>query len=233
MASANSSRNDDKGAVIPVTIYSDVICPWCFVGKRRLEAALDAPGMTQQVAITWRPFELNPDMPEDGMDRAEYRARKFGPEKAAEHDQRMAETGFEVGIGFDFERMKRTPNTRLAHRLIWLAERQGAQAQNALVERLFNAYFTEGADIGRAEVLLDLAAEAGLAPISRGALENEMTLEAVLDQEDRGIAMGIRGVPFFLLVDKYAISGAQPPELWLDALPKIAAEMAQTAGPAK
>src|SRR5262245_49837785 len=102
---------------LPIVIYSDVICPWCYVGKRRLEAALSSPGMPAAVELSWRPFELNPDMPAEGMERSAYRARKFGAARSAELDAAMAETGREVGIGFAFERMQRTPNTRLAHRL--------------------------------------------------------------------------------------------------------------------
>lgn len=214
---------------LAVTIYSDVICPWCYVGKRRLERALMAPGMPQDLAISWRPFELNPDMPEDGMERAAYRARKFGPEKARQLDLQMGETGREVGIEFQFDKMRRTPNTRLAHRLIWQAGREDMDAQNVLVDRLFAGYFEEGLDIGDRNVLLALAKEADLDQGDAvGALDDDDSLDAVLDLEDEGIKLGIRGVPFFLLINKYAISGAQPPELWRDALPQIAAELAQT-----
>lgn len=210
---------------LPITIYSDVICPWCYVGKRRFEKALTAPGMPQNLAITWRPFELNPDMPAEGRARAAYRASKFGPEKARQLDQQMTENGREVGIAFAFDKMPRTPNTRLAHRLIWQAERQGLEAQNALVDRLFAAYFEQGLDIGRKDVLLELANSAGLnSDETRIALEEDGSLEAVLELEAAGVNLGIRGVPFFLLIDKYAVSGAQPAEMWRDALPKIAAE---------
>ena len=210
---------------LPVTIYSDVICPWCYLGKRRFEAALRAPGMPQQLAVTWRPFELNPDMPAEGMERAAYRGRKFGPEKARQSDQQMAERGREFGIAFAFDQMQRTPNTRLAHRLIWQAGQQGGDAQNALVNRLFKGYFEEAVDIGRKDVLLELAAAAGLdSATTRRALDEDDSLEAVLELENEGLDMGISGVPYFVLIDKYAISGAQPPEMWQDALPKIAAE---------
>lgn len=212
---------------LPITIYSDVICPWCYVGKRRLEAALRAPGMPPRVEFSWRPFELNPDMPADGMERKAYRARKFGEERSAELDERMAATGREVGIAFAFERMQRTPNTRLAHRLIWEAGRQ--QRQDAVVERLFHGYFEEGLDIGRADVLEGVAACAGLEPDGvREALTGSASLETVTGLEQQGYGMGIQGVPFFILMAKYAISGAQPPEFWREALPKIAAEAAST-----
>jgi predicted DsbA family dithiol-disulfide isomerase len=207
-------------------IFSDTICPWCYIGKRRFEQALAAPGMPSRLEISWRPFELNPDMPAEGMERAAYRARKFGAEKSRQLDQQMAETGREAGITFAFDKMVRTPNTRLAHRLIWLAGKEGRSQQNALVNRLFAAYFEEGLDIGRPDVLIALGREAGLSEAAaKSTLEDERSLEAVLDLEDAGIRMGIRGVPFFLLINKYAISGAQPAELWQDALPRIAAEL--------
>jgi predicted DsbA family dithiol-disulfide isomerase len=211
-------------APFPITVYSDVICPWCYVGKRRLESALATPGMPQEVAMAWRPFELNPEMPAEGITRAEYRARKFGAERGAELDRNMTEIGREVGIGFAFDRMHVTPNTRRAHRLIWEAGRQGRQ--NEIVDRLFRAYFEEALDIGSTDVLARMAAEAGLeADGAADALAGEESLAAVVEMEQQGYRMGIQGVPFFIVMGKYGISGAQPPELWRDALPKIAAEM--------
>jgi predicted DsbA family dithiol-disulfide isomerase len=211
-------------APLPITVYSDVICPWCYVGKRRLETALEGPDMPPQVDLAWRPFELNPEMPADGITRAEYRARKFGAERSAELDRNMTAIGRDVGIDFAFDRMQRTPNTRLAHRLIWEAGRQGRQ--NEIVDRLFRAYFEEALDIGSKAVLTGLAAEAGLeAEGVAGALASEESLQAVVELEQQGYRMGIQGVPFFIVLGKYGISGAQPPELWRDALPKIAAEI--------
>ena len=213
---------------LPIIVYSDVICPWCYVGKLRLEAALASPGMPAAVQFSWRPFELNPDMPAEGIERKVYRARKFGEARSAELDVRMAETGREVGIAFAFDRMRRTPNTRLAHRLIWEAERQ--DAQDAIVDRLFRAYFLEGLDIGSAAVLESLAAEAGLdADGVKKALTSAESLDAVTELEQQGYGMGIQGVPFFILLAKYGISGAQPPQFWRETLPKIAAE-ASSAG---
>lgn len=212
-------------APLPIIVYSDVICPWCYVGKRRLEAALGAPDVSEQVSFAWRPFQLNPDMPAEGITRAEYRTRKFGAERAAELDRNMTETGREVGIDFAFDRMQRTPNTRLAHRLIWEAGRQGRQ--DTIVNRLFQAYFEEALDIGAAEILTRLAAESGLEAAGvEQALSGADSLEAVVDLEEQGRRLGIQGVPFFVLLGKYGISGAQPPEFWREALPKIAAEAA-------
>ena len=214
-------------ATLPIIVYSDVICPWCYVGKRRLEAALGAPDMPEQVGFAWRPFQLNPDMPADGIERSVYRARKFGAKRSAELDRNMTETGREVGIDFAFDRMQRTPNTRLAHRLIWEAGRQGRQ--DAIVNRLFQAYFEEGLDIGSAEILTRLAAESGLEAAGvEQALGGADSLEAVVDLEEQGRRLGIQGVPFFVLLGKYGISGAQPPEFWRETLPKIAAEASKS-----
>ena len=210
---------------IPITVYSDVICPWCYVGKRRLEAALAevSPSVTGHMSFSWRPFELNPDMPAEGMERRSYRAAKFGDARSAELDLKMAETGRELGIAFAFDRMQRTPNTRLAHRLIWEAGRQGRQ--DAMVERLFHGYFEEGLDIGATDTLRSLADECELdAKGVEQALTGEDSLKAVTKLEQEGYSLGIKGVPFFLLLDKYGVSGAQPPEFWRDALPKIVAE---------
>ena len=210
---------------ISIAVYSDVICPWCYVGKRRLEAALaDAgPSVTANISFSWRPFELNPDMPAEGMERRSYRAAKFGDARSAELDFKMAETGRELGIAFAFDRMRRTPNTRLAHRLIWEAGRQGRQ--DAVVERLFHGYFEEGLDIGTADTLRSLAEECGLEATGvEQALTGEESLKAVTKLEQEGYGLGIQGVPFFFLLQKYGVSGAQPQEFWRDALPKIVAE---------
>jgi len=210
---------------VSITVYSDVICPWCYVGKRRLEAALaeGAPGMPAHVSFSWRPFELNPDMPAEGMERKTYRARKFGEARSAELDVKMAETGRELGIDFAFDRMQRTPNTRQAHRLIWEAGRQGRQ--DAMVERLFHAYFEERLDIGAATALRSFASECGLdAKGVETALTDQGSLDAVIELEQQGYRVGIQGVPFFILLQKYGVSGAQPPEFWRDALPRLAAE---------
>jgi predicted DsbA family dithiol-disulfide isomerase len=208
---------------LSIIVYSDVICPWCYVGKRRLEAAFDGSDMPAPPRLAWRPFELNPDMPAEGIERQAYRAQKFGAARSAELDRNMVETGKELGIAFAFDRMQRTPNTRLAHRAIWEAGRQGRQ--DALVNRLFQAYFEEARDIGEPQVLQGLAAEAGLEPEAlKRALNEPDSLEAVVDLEQQGYRMGIQGVPFFIVSQKYGVSGAQPPEFWRDALPRIAAE---------
>jgi len=162
-------------------------------------------------------------MPAGGMERRTYRARKFGEARSAELDRKMADTGREVGIHFAFDRMQRTPNTRLAHRLVWEADRQNRQ--DAIVERLFHGYFEQGLDIGSPEVLKGLAADSGLdASGVQSALTGSESLDAVTHLEQEGLRMGIQGVPIFILLQRYQVSGAQPPEFWRDALPKLAEE---------
>jgi predicted DsbA family dithiol-disulfide isomerase len=204
---------------LSIVVYSDVVCPWCYVGKRRLEAALVAADMPQ-VNLLWRPFELNPQLPAEGIDRDVYRAAKFGAGRGAALDARMAETGNACGIAFAFERILRTPNTRLAHRLIWEADRQSRQ--DAVVERLFQGYFEQGRDIGARRVLEDIAAEAGMEAVgARRALSEDASLAAVMDLEFEGRRRGIEGVPFFVLPGEFAVSGAQPPEFWQRMLPRV------------
>jgi predicted DsbA family dithiol-disulfide isomerase len=201
-----------------IAIFSDVICPWCFLGKRRLERALDQLGM--RADLRWLPFELNPEMPPGGMDRAEYRARKFGTDKAAALDSDMKARGAEEGIAFAFEKMARTPNTRPAHLLIAHASRQGLGGD--AVEALFRAYFEEGRDIGDPQVLADVAAGVGLeSELVRAALTDATLDSAVQSLEEEARRLGIEGVPFFIIDEAWAVSGAQPPEAWLEILGKI------------
>jgi predicted DsbA family dithiol-disulfide isomerase len=202
-----------------IAVYSDVICPWCFVGKRRLERALCEVGA--QASVTWLPFELNPDMPPDGLERATYRARKFGPERSRELDANMTALGQEEGIAFAFDRIARTPNTRKAHALIAYASRLGRG--DAVVERLFRAYFEEALDIGSDEVLADIAVRHGLdrAEALR-ALSDRQLRDAVVARESEAARLGVSGVPFFIVEGQWAISGAQASEAWVDALRQIA-----------
>lgn len=201
---------------LAVEVYSDVICPWCYVGKRRLERALKTwDGVP--VNIRWRPFQLNPTMPRNGMDRRQYLDAKFASPAAAQaiYDQ-VSTAGTEEGIHFDFERIARTPNTFAAHRLIWLAGHH--DKQDEMVEMLFRQYFLEGGDIGNIETLSQAAAHAGL---DRAAIETFLAgdggIEAVKAEEAAGHRVGIRGVPYFVFNRTSALSGAQPPEQLLVA----------------
>ena len=203
-----------------VEIYSDVVCPWCFIGKRRLEQALETAGHTHQVRVTWRPFQLNPTMPKPGMDRRTYLEAKFGGAEARrEIEERLTKAGEADGIVFAFDRIARTPNTFDAHRLIWFAQQQ--KKQDDLAEALFHAYFSEARDIGDGQTLVDISAEIGLDREEvRQFLASEQGVEEVRTEEAAGHRLGIRAVPYFVLNDTYRISGAQPPDVFVSALQK-------------
>jgi predicted DsbA family dithiol-disulfide isomerase len=193
-----------------VEVVSDVVCPWCFIGKRRLEKALallDRP----DIQVHWKPFELNPNMPKEGMDRGAYRTRKFGsPEYARQLEAGVVSAGAEEGIGFRFDRVARVPNTFDAHRLIWLAGRHGVQ--DAVVESLFRAYFIDAEDAGDAAVLRRIADAAGL------AFDDETGSVEVRAEEAQARARAIDGVPAFLVDGVPVVSGAQHAELLASVL---------------
>ncbi len=212
---------------LSVDIWSDIACPWCYVGKRRLETALDAFPRRALVEITWRAFELDPSAPRalpEGVSYAARLAKKYGTSvtQADGMIQRMTEVAAADGLDFRFDRI-RSGNTFDAHQLLQLAARQGLQG--ALKERFLHAYFTEGEPIGDAETLVRLAAEVGLdADEARSALTTGTFAAEVRAEEDEARALGITGVPFFVVAGRYAVSGAQPAELLLRALEKALGE---------
>ena len=199
-----------------IEIASDVICPWCYIGKRRLEKALALVGGEVKPEIRWLPFQLNPEMPKQGIPRAEYRKAKFGSlERARGLDARVAAEGEGEGITFAFERMERTPNTTAAHQLIDLAQKQGKGT--AVVDALFKGYFEEARDIGDAAVLAEIAARAGVSGWPHEAAGQEV---AALEEDVRNL--GISAVPTFILDRKLGVSGAHPPEALAQAIREAA-----------
>jgi predicted DsbA family dithiol-disulfide isomerase len=212
-----------------IDVYSDVVCPWCYLGKRRLERALGMiSGRTLQVS--WRPFRLDPTIPPEGIDRATYITRKFGDAAAIEPaHQRLAAMGRAEGIDYRFDRIARAPNTVDAHRLVrWAGE---AGLQESVVERLFAAYFTEGRDVGDRAVLSAIAAEAGMGDDVEGRLAGDEDRELVLAEIDSAYRMGITGVPCFVVDRRLGVMGAQMPEAILDAIRQAEAQTAgQSAG---
>lgn len=193
-------------------MVSDVVCPWCYIGKRRLAKAIAALAGEINAEIRWLPFQLNPTMPAEGMPRAEYRARKFGSlERSRQLDARVAKEGESEGIAFAFERIERTPNTVAAHALVGLAQEQSRA--DAVVDALFRAYFEEGKDIGDAAVLADVAERC---QVSGRPRQEAMTEVVALDEQMRGL--GISAVPTFILARKFAVSGAHPPETLVEAI---------------
>ncbi len=208
-------------------VFSDPVCPWCFIGKRRLERALAAVPDAKRLQIRWRAFMLNPDMPSEGMERNAYLALKFGSaQRAMELYDTIACAGYQEGILFAFGDIHRTPSTVLAHRLIGLAVERGVQ--DVVVEAVFRDYFLKGRNIGEIEVLLSVAAEIGLdEEDTRRFLEGEQGADTVLAEHNLAQRIGINGVPCFILDGRYAVSGAQSPEV-LQRMIETAGETAAT-----
>jgi predicted DsbA family dithiol-disulfide isomerase len=210
-----------------IDVWSDVVCPWCYVGKRRLDAALAGFAERDAVSVSWRAFELDPSAPrvrDPSISYAQRLARKYGKSLAEAEAmvQRMTEVGAADGLDFHFERA-RSGNTFDAHRVLQMAAERGRQ--EAVGERLFRGYFTDGEAIGEADVLARLAAEAGLdAAEVRAMLDGDAWKDGVRADETEAADLGIHGVPFFLIDGKYAISGAEAAPVLLGALERALAE---------
>jgi len=214
-----ASLDTKPGVGTRIDIVSDAICPWCYIGKRQLERALEtlrAEGLHFQVH--WNPFQLNPDMPAEGRDRAAYRAWKFGsPEKAAALDARITDAASGVGLAFRTDLMTRTPNTIDAHRLIWVAGQKGVQ--DAVMEAVFQAYFMQGKDIGDHAVLADCATAAGLDRDEVLVFLSSDLADREMRAADQGAReAGVNGVPSFFLDGYGLFSGAMPAETIANAL---------------
>ena len=215
-------------AGLHIQIYSDVVCPWCYVGMKRLEAALALLDPPSDLTVTWRPFELNPTMPASGMDRKTYLEAKFGSAEAVDSMlDHVRQAGRESGIAFAFDRIPKSPNTFEAHRLIWLAGRAGRQGE--MVERLFRGYFEEGADLTQRPTLVQLATEAGIEPeTARAWLGSEEGAQEVRSEEQAGLELGIRAVPYFYMEGRRGLSGAHPPPVIADWLRQSLRESAHS-----
>jgi predicted DsbA family dithiol-disulfide isomerase len=206
-----------------IDIYSDLICPWCYIGRHRLQAALDTLDETVKPEIRWLPFQLNPDMPKTGLDRRAYRSAKFGNwERSQEMDRHVVETGKSLGLEFNYDRVFVTPNTLAGHRLLWWAGERGGQ--DALADKLFHAYFSQGRDIGNLKLLAEVAGEAGL-PVAeaRRFLESDSGCEEVLKEETEARRQGLNAVPFFVLNETLTFSGAQLPQVFAAAFRELLA----------
>ena len=203
-----------------IDIVSDVICPWCYIGKRRLEAAVRRSG--RAATVRWLPYQLNPTMPPGGMDRRDYRTRKFGTwEKSLALDAEVTAAAKGEGLEFALDKIARTPNTFDAHRVHWLADEMGVQ--DGVQEALFRAYFAEAKDIGRREVLLDAAEAGGLTRERAGRMLNsDEGVEEVKTAEADARRLGMTSVPFFVVNNAVAISGAQPTDVFLAAFEQVA-----------
>jgi predicted DsbA family dithiol-disulfide isomerase len=212
----------EHGGPLAVEVISDVVCPWCYVGKRRLEKAIAAAGIP--LTIRWRPFQLDSTIPPEGKPRRDYLQAKFG--SAARIEQiydALAETGRTEGIAFDFERIEVSPNTLDAHRLVRWSEAEGVQ--DGVVEALFRAYFIDGRDVGDHSVLAEIAGGCGMDRASVAArLASEEDRQAVRAEMETAQRMGVTGVPTLVLAGRYALVGAQPAEEIGAALRRTAAD---------
>lgn len=213
-------------AVIGIDVVSDVMCPWCYIGKRRLEAAAEArPDIV--LDVHWRPFQLDATIPEDGMDRRLYLERKFGgPEVVERVYAPVRAAGEAESIAFAFDRIRRSPNTFNAHRLIRWARESGVQEE--MVERLFRLYFLEGGDLTDPAVLAKAAAEAGMEQdLVERLLAGDADKAEVRAEIEAYQRMGVTGVPTFIIAGRYAVVGAQPAEVLAGAIAKAQGETAR------
>jgi predicted DsbA family dithiol-disulfide isomerase len=218
----------DAREPVSIDVVSDVVCPWCFIGKRRLEKAL-ALRPEIPVEVRFHPYFLNPWVPREGMDRKDYLTTKFGsPEGYGQIAQRVKQAAAADGLTYASEKMARQPNTLDCHRLIRWAGEIGKAA--AMKQRLMDLYFTEGADLSNPDVLAGAAGDIGLdAEEVRRWLASDRDIAAVEAQARSAQEAGINGVPFFILGGRYAVSGAQAPEVLADAIARVAAEAGQAA----
>lgn len=203
--------------MVKLDILSDPICPWCYIGKAYLDRAL-AQRPDHPFVITWHPFQLNPDMPADGMDRRTYLEAKFGgTDGAVRAYAPLLDHAEAAGVPLNLGAITRTPNTRNAHRLIHWAGVEGTQT--AVVDALFAAYFVDGRDLGDLEVLIDIADIAGLdAPLIRRLMQSDADLQEIVERDAAARGMGVNSVPTFIVGAQHAVPGAQPPELWLKVI---------------
>jgi predicted DsbA family dithiol-disulfide isomerase len=213
----------DIDAMEPLTIevVSDVVCPWCYIGKRRLEAALELYAQARPDApppkVSFHPFQLNPDLPPEGMLRADYVARKWGGRPSSEVYARVSGVGKSVGIDFEFDRIVRQPNTKAAHALIALAGELGVQP--AVKEAMMRAYFIDGRDLTDIDTLVEVAERAGLDPKrARAHLADPDALRAIDGADLQARRIGVEGVPFFIFNRRYAVSGAQEAQALVEAM---------------
>jgi predicted DsbA family dithiol-disulfide isomerase len=200
---------------LSIDVVSDVICPWCFLGKRHLDRALEGIGFATEV--TWRPFFLDPSIPDGGISRADYMRGKFGSdERIKELHKPLRDAGAKAGLAYEFEKIAVTPNTMDAHRLIRWAKDDGGQSD--LVETLFRLYWIEGEDIGDRNVLAKVSPNAA-------RLATDEDRDTVMDEVRNAQSMGVSGVPTFIIAKRYAISGAHPPETLRGAIARAHAEL--------
>ncbi|NTJ42403.1 DsbA family oxidoreductase [Agrobacterium larrymoorei] len=209
---------------IVIDVVSDMVCPWCYLGKARLDLAIAEVQDEISVDVNWRPYQLNPDYPPEGVDHHKALAEKLGGQERVDQAHAMlTELGKEVGIHYDFAAVKIGPNTLDAHRLSLWAHSESRELQDKVVSALFKANFEQGRNIGDHAVLMDVAEAAGMdRELVRRLLSSDADKDTIKAEIDAGQQMGVSGVPFFILDQKYAVSGAQSQEVLINALRDIA-----------
>lgn len=214
---------------IVIDVVSDVVCPWCYLGKARLELAISEVQDEVGVDINWRPYRLNPDYPPEGVDQKAALEKKLGgAERVAEGHKMLTELGREVGINFNFDAIKIGPNTLDAHRLIHWAMIEDRDKADRVVNGLFKANFEDGRNVGDHAVLLDIAEKAGLdRAVTASLLASDADKVLVVEEIESAQKMGVNGVPFFIFDQQYAVSGAQTPDVIAGALHDIAKAKAE------
>lgn len=213
--------------MIRLDIFSDPVCPWCYIGKANLDRALEAHA-EHPFEIEWHPFQLNPDMPAEGVEKRTYLAARFGSEaKVDAIHNRLRDLAKQAGVAMDPDKPQRLPNTMNAHRLIHWAELEGKQA--AMVSALFRAYWRDGRDIGDTEELCDIAEEIGLNPalIARLLATNEDSAD-IAARDAHARQRGISAVPTYVIANQYVLSGAQPVDMWGNVIAELAAKATST-----
>jgi predicted DsbA family dithiol-disulfide isomerase len=219
-----SKWKDEAMEHITIDVVSDVVCPWCYLGKARLELAIAEVQDEVGVDINWRPYRLNPDYPPEGVDqKAALAAKLGGEERVASAHKVLTDLGREVGIAFNFDAIKIGPNTLDAHRLIHWAVTEDREKQDRIVDALFKANFEEGRNVGDHSVLLDIAEKAGLdRTVIAALLASDADGDLIVAEIEAAQKMGVTGVPFFIFDQQYAVSGAQAPDVIASALRDIA-----------
>ena len=205
---------------LKIEIVSDVVCPWCVIGFRNLKKAIKELENELSFKISWKPYELHPEIPSNGYDKELYMQQKFGPNREKGAYDEIIKIGKDLNFNFNFSKSERIPNTFLAHRLLWYSKQKNLQ--NELSEALFYAYFTEGQDIGSIKILTDIAAGIGLDALKvRTFLGSESGINEVVDQEKESLERSIGAVPTYIINDQYLIQGGQQPETFVAFLRKI------------
>jgi predicted DsbA family dithiol-disulfide isomerase len=214
--------------VIEIEIFSDVICPWCFIGKARLDAVLQSP-VGEGISLRWRPYQLQPQIPPEGLDRSLYLTRRYGAQAdLAKVPERIVQEGLAEGLKFRYDLIKRMPNTRLAHQVLSFAFPYGVQ--HTLAQVLFEAYFCRGVDVGDLSQLVALAEQVGL-PVEplQDYLAEDHGLNEIEQQRERATDLGLSGVPGYYLADRFLLPGAQDQETMKQIIQRVKDKLAPTA----